>query len=57
MNGNPDGYIKYITDEIRLAIGDETDEYKACCLDAKRSMELIESSLDIQHIKEIYGSK
>lgn len=57
MNGNPDGYIKYITDEIRLAIGDETDEYKACCLNAKRSVELIESSLDIQHIEEEQGLK
>ena len=27
INHDPDGYIKFITDEIKLAIGDETDDY------------------------------
>ena len=48
-------YIKFITDEIKLAIGDETDDYKACCLNVKRSVALIEHSLDIQQIEEQEG--
>ena len=31
INHDPQGYIKYITDEIKLAIGDETDDFKASC--------------------------
>ena len=38
---NPAGYIKSITDEIRKAIGSETDGLKASCLNAKRSVEVI----------------
>ncbi|MBQ9886518.1 MAG: carbonic anhydrase [Lachnospiraceae bacterium] len=48
INHNPDGYIKFITDEIVKAIGDERDEYKACCLNAKYSCRQIESSIQIQ---------
>lgn len=55
MYSDPDGYIKFITDEIRLAIGDEKDDYKACCLNAQRSVALIEHSLDIQHMEEEDG--
>lgn len=54
INHAPDGYIKFITDEIRLAIGDEQDDYKACCLNVKRSVEVIESSLEI-HREEEHG--
>ena len=31
LHHDPSGYVKYITDEIRKAIGDEKDEAKACC--------------------------
>ena len=55
INSDPEGYIKFITDEIKLAIGDETDDYKACCLNVKRSVALIEHSLDIQQIEEQEG--
>lgn len=55
LNSEPDGYIKFITDEIKKAIGDEQDEYTACCLNVKRSMELIEHSLEIQHIEDETG--
>lgn len=55
INHNPEGYIKFITDEIRLAIGDEQDDYKACCLNVERSLSLIQHSLDIQHIEEEQG--
>jgi pimeloyl-ACP methyl ester carboxylesterase len=44
-----------ITDEILRAIGDETDEYKACCLNVQHSCEMIERSLDIQKDEECYG--
>ncbi|MDD7016894.1 MAG: hypothetical protein PUI82_07795 [Firmicutes bacterium] len=40
MNGDPDGYIKFITDEIRRAIGDEQDEYRACCLNVRQSIDI-----------------
>ncbi|MBQ6039785.1 MAG: carbonic anhydrase [Oscillospiraceae bacterium] len=52
INHDPDGYIKFITDEIRLAIGNETDDYRACCMNVRRSVSLIESSLEIQHEEE-----
>ena len=56
VNHNPDGYIKFITDEIKKAVGDEKDEYKACCLNVKHSMEIIENSFDI-HQEEEHGLK
>lgn len=40
----PDGYVKYITDEISKAIGSEKDPFNASCLNAKRSCEIIEKS-------------
>lgn len=52
INHDPEGYVKFITDEIRLAIGDEKDPYRACCLNIKRSMDIIESSLDIRREEE-----
>ena len=52
INHDPEGYIKFITDEIRLAIGMETDDYKACCLNVRRSVSLIERSLEIRHEEE-----
>lgn len=55
MNHEPDGYIKYITDEIVKAIGDEKDEFKACCLNVRHSCEIIEKSLQIQKDEKDYG--
>lgn len=54
---DPEGYIKFVTDEIKLAIGDETDDYKACCLNIKRSISLIESSLEIREMEDEQGLK
>ena len=54
MNHDPDGYIKFITDEIKKAIGDETDEYRACCLNIRHSVEMIENSFEI-HKEEEHG--
>lgn len=57
MNHKPDGYIKFITDEIVKAIGGETDEYRACCLNVLHSKAVIESSLQIQKDESEYGLK
>lgn len=55
MNHEPDGYIKYITDEIIKAIGDEKNEFKACCMNVRHSCEMIERSLQIQKDEKEYG--
>lgn len=52
INHDPDGYIKFITDEIRSAIGTETDDYRACCLNVRHSVAQIESSLEVQREEE-----
>ena len=57
INHKPDGYIRYITDEITKAIGDEKNEYKACCLNVRHSCEIIEHSLQIQKDEREYGLK
>lgn len=50
LHHDPDGYVKFITDEIRLAIGDETDARKACCLNIERSVSVIRDALNGQGI-------
>lgn len=55
IHHDPDGYIKFITDEIGLAIGNETNDYKACCLNVKRSVSLIEENIDIKHMEKDDG--
>ena len=55
IHHDPDGYIKFITDEINLAIGDETDNYRACCLNVRRSVSLIKENIDIRHMEEDEG--
>lgn len=57
ISHDPQGYIKYITDEIKLAINGETDPYKACVLNVKRSVSLIESSLEIKQLENEEGLK
>ena len=52
IHHEPEGYIKYITDEIKKAVGDETDPYKASCLNVRHSVREIEKSLCIHHIEE-----
>ena len=54
INHDPDGYIRFITDEIKKAVGDETNEYKACCLNVRHSVEIIEESFEI-HKEEEHG--
>ncbi len=55
MNHSPNGYIKYITDEILKAVGDEKDEFKACCLNVKHSVDTIESNIDIKKLENENG--
>ncbi len=57
IHHDPEGYIRYITDEIKTAIGDETDSHKACCLNVEYSMEKIEHSLEIQKMEKFRGLK
>lgn len=39
------GHVKFITDEIRRAIGDERDAEKACILNVKQSVEKIKRTI------------
>lgn len=48
IDHDPSGFIKYITDEIKRAIGKEKDDYKATLLNVEQSVRTIESSLEIQ---------
>ncbi len=55
IHHDPDGHIRYITKEIRRAIGKETDELKACCLNIRHSVEMIEKNVDIQSLEQDRG--
>ncbi len=41
----PSGYIKYITEEIRKAIGEEKDAVRASCLNLERSVAIARKKL------------
>ena len=45
LNHEPGGYIKFFVNEIKQAIGDETDEERACFLNAQHSAACIEQAL------------
>lgn len=45
VHHDPNGFVKFITDEIKKAIGDEKDEFKACCLNVQRGVSLIKDGL------------
>ena len=47
-----ENYIKFITDEIKRAVGDEQDDYRACCLNVRHSVRKIEESLEIRREEE-----
>lgn len=49
MAGDPGGWVRTITEEIRQAIGAETDDYTAGCLNVKQSVKRIMQSLDISN--------
>lgn len=48
LSDKPGGYVKYITDEILKAIGDEKDPLKASCLNAKNAAAFIKEKLGIK---------
>ena len=48
--GKNSGYVKFITDEIRRAIGDEEDAVKASILNVKQSVNKIRESITSQNI-------
>lgn len=48
LKGGAEGYIKSLTDEIGLAIGEERDALKASCLNVRRAVNIIESKLDLK---------
>lgn len=45
LHHEPDGHVKCITDEIKKAVGSETDDYKACCLNVQNSVRVIRDAL------------
>ena len=45
LQGGGHGYVKFLTDEILAAIGEEKDEYKASCLNAQKGAEIIRTKL------------
>lgn len=55
ISDNPGGYVKFITDEIKRAIGNETDDYRAGCLNVANSVEVIKKSLGIDDTKQGNG--
>lgn len=48
INHDPQGYIKFITDEIVKAIKDEKDDYTACCMNVDYCVQMIEKSFIIE---------
>ncbi len=56
VHDEPSGFVKYITDEIRKAIGDEKDELRASCLNVKQSVSVLKESLGGEAGVEIVGA-
>ena len=55
IDHDPSGFIKFITDEIKQAIGKEKDDYTAALLNVRQSVRIIESSLEIQKDEQEEG--
>lgn len=53
LTSSPDGFVKYITDEIKKAIGDEKDERKASCLNVERSVSIIREQLKLTDASDL----
>ena len=49
-----EGYINLITEEIRLAIGKETDVMKAGRMNVARSVSVIQSHLGVHNEETVY---
>ncbi len=44
IHGEKDGYVGYITEDIRTAIGEETDDYKATVLNVEHGVGVIKQA-------------
>lgn len=55
IHDKPRGFVKSITDEIRKAIGDEKDDYRACCLNVRHIRKVVEQSLQMQEDEWRHG--
>ncbi len=44
-SGHSGGFVKFITDEIRRAVGEETDPFKSCVLNLKHSVAKIRQNI------------
>ena len=51
--GGAHGFIQTITDEIKRAIGTETDDTKACCLNVQNSVRLIREKLPLDGVQVV----
>lgn len=49
-------YIKFITDEIKRAIGDEKDDLKACCMNIRQSVSMIGQHIPKENGLEVIGA-
>ena len=56
LHHSNEGYIKYITDEILKAVGDEKDDMKACRLNVEHSCSVIRNSLQKNSALEVAGA-
>lgn len=57
IGGHTGGFIKSITDEIKAAIGEETDGYKASCLNVEHGIRKIKDNLPILNSGNTQGPK
>lgn len=56
IGGDPEGYVKFITDEIKRAIGTEHDDVKACCLNVRQSVSVIKEHIPMKDGLEVVGA-
>lgn len=49
---DPQGYVGFITDEIKAAIGDETNDLRACCLNVHHSVQQIKKGISARAMKK-----
>ena len=47
LSGGGDGFIKYITDDILEAVGEERDPDKACCLNVKHAVDRLKREFEM----------
>ena len=55
IKGHEGRFIESIIRDIELAIGGETDPYKACCLNVKHGVEVIRNELEIHPVHDPEG--